>query len=97
MSTDGFFNWIGETLGAAIRAIVEALSGVFGDIFAAFDSFLQGLTTSLGISPSIFSIVVLIIGLLLLFNGIRAFMRRSIVGGVVLTLLGLIVLSWLIQ
>jgi hypothetical protein len=37
------------------------------------------------------------IGLLLLYSGIRAFLRRSIFGGLIWTVLGLVVLSWLIH
>ena len=38
-----------------------------------------------------------VIGLLLLYSGIRAFLRRSIFGGLIWTVLGLVVLSWLIH
>ena len=50
-----------------------------------------------GMDASLFSFVFLVLGLLLLYSGIRAFMRRSIVGGVIWTVLGLIVMSWLIH
>ena len=40
---------------------------------------------------------VLVIGLLFLYNAVRAFMRASIIGGVIWLLLGLWVLSWVIS
>ena len=47
-------------------------------------------------SLSDLSAVLLVIGLLLLYAGIRALIRRSIIGGLTLTFLGLVVMSWLI-
>ena len=46
---------------------------------------------------SIVSIAVLVIGLLFLYNAVRAFMRASIIGGVIWLLLGLWVWSWVIS
>lgn len=58
--------------------------------------FVDGLTRSLGISPSMFSLAILVIGLLLLINGVRALLRGGIIGGLIWLVLGLLVLSWLI-
>lgn len=96
MAENGFFNWLGETLGDAIRFVVDLLSNIFDGFGNAVHDFIQGLTDSLGMSPSLFGLIVLVVGLLLLYKGIRAFVNRAIVGGLIWTLLGLIVLSWLI-
>jgi len=94
---DGFFNWLGEAIGNVIRAVVSGLHSIFGNLWQAADGFVEGLTGSLGISDSIFSIAVLIIGVLLLFSGIRSLIRGGIIGGIVWLLLGLLILSWLIR
>lgn len=96
MGDNGFFNWLGDSLGNAIRFVVDLLSSVFAGFGGAVHDFIEGLTGSLGMSPSIFGLIVLLIGLLLLYKGIRTFMNRAIVGGLIWTLLGLVVLSWLI-
>ncbi|SDM02848.1 hypothetical protein SAMN05661010_03162 [Modicisalibacter muralis] len=96
MAENGFFNWLGESLGDAIRFVVDLLSSIFAGFGGAVHDFIEGLTGSLGMSPSLFGLIVLLIGLLLLYKGIRAFINHAIVGGLIWTLLGLIVLSWLI-
>lgn len=97
MQVNGFFDEIGETIGEVIRVVVEFLLGIFTDLFGAFDAFIDGLTRSLGISDSFLSIVVLVIGLLILWGGLRAFFRGSVLGGIIRTLLGLFILSWLMM
>ena len=52
---------------------------------------------ALGMDTSIVSIAVLVIGLLFLYSAVRAFMRASIIAGVIWLLLGLWVLSWIIS
>ncbi|WP_346795958.1 hypothetical protein R5M92_10885 [Halomonas sp. Bachu 37] len=96
MQADGFFDSVGETIGEIIRGFVDFLVAIFTNFFGAMDSFVEGLTRSLGISPSFLSLAVLLIGLLIVFGGIRAFLRGSIIGGLIRTLLGLLILSWLI-
>ncbi|UFQ97393.1 hypothetical protein [Pseudomonas wenzhouensis] len=97
MQVEGFFEGLGEALGRFIRFIVDMLSGVLGAMADAIDDFLQGLARAIGMDVSIFSIILLIIGLLFLVNGIRALLRRSIIGGVIWLLLGLMVMGWLIR
>ncbi|MFK0890285.1 hypothetical protein [Pseudomonas paraeruginosa] len=96
MGTEGFFDGLGEMLGRAIRFVVDLLSGLLGGIWSAMDDFLHGLARAIGMDASLFSFVFLVLGLLL-YSGIRAFMRRSIIGGIIWTVLGLIVMSWLIH
>ncbi|GAB3672477.1 hypothetical protein [Salinisphaera aquimarina] len=97
MDSNNFFHWIGEKLGAAIRFIVNILHWLFTHLYGAIDSFFHGLTSALGISTSLLSIALLVIGLALLYAALRALMRRAWVGGVVWAVLGLILLSWLIH
>lgn len=94
MRTDGFFNWLGESLGDAIRFIVDLLSGFFAGLGIAIYQFIEGLTGSLGTETSLFNLVLLVIGLVLLVKGIRSLLRRSIIGGTLWIVLGLLVLSW---
>ncbi|WP_110650985.1 hypothetical protein [Salinicola peritrichatus] len=94
---DGFFNWLGEAIGNVIRTIVDLLHALFANLWQAMDGFVDGLTRALGIDDSIFSIAVLVIGVLLLVNGLRSFLRGGVIGGFIWLLLGLLVLSWLIR
>lgn len=96
MQSEGFFSWIGETLGNAIRAVVEFLASIFANIGGAMDGFIDGLTRSLGISPSIFSLAILVIGVMLLISGVRSLLRGAVLGALIWLVLGLLVLSWLI-
>jgi hypothetical protein len=97
MQENSFFDEIGETIGEAIRVVVDFLLAIFTNFFGAFGDFIDGLTRSLGINDSFFSIVVLVIGLLILWGGLRAFLRGSLIGGVLRTILGLFILSWLMM
>ena len=97
MEIDNFFHWIGEQLGAAIRFIVDSLGWLFDNLYGAIDSFVRGLTGALGINASIFSLVILLIGIAMLWAAVRALMRRSVVATLLWTVLGVIVLSWLIH
>ncbi len=97
MREEAFFDWLGHTVGQAIRFIVDLLSGVLGVIWAAMDDFLHGLARAIGMDVSLFSLLLLALGLLLLYTGVRAFLRRSIIAGIIWIFLGLIVMSWLIH
>ena len=96
IQANSFFNWLGETLGTAIRWVIDTLAGFFASIGTALQDFIDGLTGSLGINDSLFSLAALILGLLLLYKGARAFLRRAIVAGLIWSFLSLLVLSWLI-
>lgn len=97
MQANGFFDGVGEAIGDAIRVVVEFLLGIFTNFFGAFGEFIDGLTRSLGINASFFSLLVLVIGLLILWGGLRAFLRGSLIGGIIRTVLGLFILSWLMM
>jgi len=97
MRVEGFFEGLGQALGTVIRYIVDALSGFFAMFANAGQSFLEGLSRTLGMDHSLLSLVALAIGLMLLVAAVRAFFRRSIVGGVIYLFLGLWLLSWLIH
>ena len=97
MDIDQFFRWIGEQLGVAIRFIVDGLGWLFDNLYGLVDSFVQGLTGALGISASIFSLLILLLGVAMLFAEVRALMRRAVVATLLWTVLGVIVLSWLIH
>ncbi|MGO2414997.1 MULTISPECIES: hypothetical protein [Cobetia] len=94
---EDFFTWIGTQLGAAIRFIVEGLSGFFTHFDDALKGFFSGLAGELGIGTSLFSLLGLILGLYLLYKGVTALLRGSIVGGILLVFLGLTFLGWLIS
>ncbi|MBC2688270.1 MULTISPECIES: hypothetical protein [Pseudomonas] len=97
MQVESFFEWLGQALGSVIRFIVDLLSGLFNTLSHAGGNFVEGLSQALGMDTSIVSILALVVGLLLLYSAIRAFMRASIIGGIIWLVLGLWVLSWVIH
>ena len=97
MQVESFFEWLGQALGSVIRFIVEILSGLFNTLTHAGGNFVEGLSQALGMDTSVISIISLVVGLLLLYSAIRAFMRVSIIAGVIWLVLGLWVLSWVIH
>ena len=90
MHVEGFFEWLGQALGAVIRFVVDALSGLFNLLANAGGNFIDGLARTLGMDTSLVSILMLVIGLLLLYSAVRAFMRASIIMGIIWLMLG----SW---
>ncbi|MFK3773627.1 hypothetical protein KSS93_26385 [Pseudomonas xanthosomatis] len=97
MQVEGFFDWLGQVLGSVIRFIVDGLSGLFNLLANAGGNFIDGLARALGMDTSLVSILALIVGLMLLYSAVRAFMRASIVLGIIWALLGLWVLSWVVH
>lgn len=97
MQVESFFEWLGQALGSVIRFIVDGLSGLFNILANAGSNFVDGLSRTLGMDASIISIIALIVGLMLLYSAIRAFMRASIVMGIIWLMLGLWLLSWIIH
>ena len=97
MHVESFIGNLGLWLGTLVRFIVETLNGLFGTITEAGSNFVDGMARALGMDTSIISIAVLIIGLLFLYNAVRAFIRASIIGNVVWLVLGLWLLSWVIS
>ncbi|MBV4460512.1 hypothetical protein KVG96_21375 [Pseudomonas sp. COR58] len=97
MQAESFFEWLGQALGSVIRFIVDGLSGLFNLLGNAGGNFIDGLARTLGMDTSIISILTLIVGLMLLWSAIRAFMNVRIVAGIIWLLLGLWLLSWIIH
>lgn len=88
-----FFRWLGEQVGAAIRLVVELLAGAF----AGVDDFFTGMAGELGMSVSVVNLALLVLGLYLLYSGVRKFSRRALIGGVVRLGLAVLLLAWLIH
>jgi phage shock protein PspC (stress-responsive transcriptional regulator) len=97
MAVEGFFEALGEAVGSVIRFIVEGLSCFFGMLGGAVSGFIAGVSKALGVTPSLLSILVLLFGLWLLYLAVRAFIRRSIIAGMIWLVLGLWLLSGLIS
>ncbi|MCP1441847.1 phage shock protein PspC (stress-responsive transcriptional regulator) [Pseudomonas sp. GGS8] len=97
MQVESFFEWLGQAIGSVIRFIIDTLSGLFNLLSNAGSHFVEGLAQALGMETSIISIITLILGLMLLWSAIRAFMNASIIMGIIWLLLGLWLLSWIIH
>ncbi|MEQ6915966.1 hypothetical protein [Halomonas aquatica] len=94
---DDAFTFIGNAFGEFIRFIVNGLTGFFSGIHEAAGSFMQGLSNSLGIPITVITLLVLALGLWLLWKGVAALMRNAFFAMLVWWLLGVTVLSWLIN
>jgi len=89
--------WLGELLGALVRWIVDALSWVFNTLAGASSAFFEGFARALGVNSSLLSIAAVILGLCLLYLGVKAVIRRRFIAAVIWLLLGLWLLSALIS
>ncbi|MPS28651.1 hypothetical protein [Pigmentiphaga sp.] len=96
MKSESTFEWLGAMLGEVIRTIVAALKAVFGGFGEAVGAFSSGLAGALGMSPTLFNFGLLVLGLLLLYAGIRALMNRSVLGAIFWFLLAVLLLGGLI-
>ncbi|WP_083582048.1 hypothetical protein [Halomonas aestuarii] len=94
---DDVFTFIGNAFGDFIRFIVDGLTGFFGGLDEAAGSFMQGLSNSLGIPITLISLLVLALGLWLLWKGVAALLRSAFIAMLIWWLLGVTVLSWLIN
>lgn len=92
---DGFFGWLGERVGGAIRFIVDGLRAVFGGLADALNAFFGGVADAFGMSRGWFNYVWLAIGVLMLVAAVRALLRRAILAAVIWALLGVFVLGML--
>jgi hypothetical protein len=97
MHVESFFEWLGQAFGAVIRFIIDTFGWFFDMLGGAGANFAEGLSRTLGMDTSLVSIIALVIGLLFLYSAVRAFMRASIVFGIIWALLGLWLLSWIVH
>ena len=94
---DGFFASLGGMLGEALRSVVAGLKWLLGGIGGALGDFYSGLAGAMGMSPSVFNLVVLAIGLMLLWAAVKALLRRSLLGVLFWGFLAVLVLGGLIN
>ncbi len=94
---DGFFASLGGMLGEALRSVVAGLKWLLGGIGGALGDFYSGLSGAMGMSPSVFNLVVLAIGLMLLWAAVKALLRRSLLGVLFWGFLAVLVLGGLIN
>jgi hypothetical protein len=97
MHSSNFFEWLGSMLGTLIRTIVDALRYLLKGLSRAIGDFVAGLAHAMGISPSTFNVAWLVLGLLFLYVAVRAFLRRSIVAGILWLVIAVLVLGRLIH
>lgn len=97
MNSNNPFHWLGEQIGRLLRLIVDGLAWLLANIGGAFSSFYHGLGEALGISPTLLSLIVLLIGLALLVSGLRALFRGRLFAAAIAGIPGIVILSWLIQ
>ncbi len=97
MQVESFFEWLGQAFGAVIRFIIDTFGWFFNMLGNAGGNFVEGLSRTLGMDTSLISIIALIVGLLLLYSAVRAFMRAAIISGIIWAVLGLWLLSWIVH
>lgn len=97
MSSNNPFHWLGEQIGWLLRLIVDGLAWMLTHVGAAFSSFYHGLGEALGISPTLTSLIVLLVGLALLLSGLRSLFAGRLFSAAIAGIPGIAILSWLIQ
>ncbi len=95
-SDDDFFSWLGNAFGGLIRFIIDVLRTVLGGLGEAIGDFSRGVAQAIGMSPNLFNFALLILGLLCLYSGIRAFIARSPIAGVLWLVIAVFLLGGLI-
>lgn len=96
-SSSNPFEWLGSALGTIIRVVLDSLVWLFETLSSASSSFVNGFARALGVSNDLLTIVAVLLGLFLIYLGVRRFLRKRWVGGVIWVLLGLWLLSALIR
>ncbi|MNX91643.1 hypothetical protein [Achromobacter deleyi] len=96
-SQDGFFASLGGMLGEGLRAIVAGIKWLLGGLGGALADFYSGLAGAMGMSPSIFNLILLALGLMFLWAAVKALLRRSIIGVLFWLLMTLLVLGGLVD
>ena len=94
---EGFFASLGGMLGEALRSIVAGLKWLLGGIGGALGDFYSGLAGAMGMSPSVFNLVLLGLGLMLLWAAVKALLRRAILAFIFWLFLAVLVLGGLIN
>jgi len=80
-----------------VRLIVDTLSWLFGILTGASTAFVEGFSRTLGVDSGLLSIAAVIIGLYLIYRGVRAMIGRRLVAGIIWILLGLWLITALIK
>lgn len=95
---DSILDRVGEIIGLAIRFIIDAIRWVFFGIDDAIGRFLNAIGRGIGIeNHAVPQLIVVAVGLILFWFAIRAFMARRVVAGIVWTLIGLVVVGWVVR
>jgi hypothetical protein len=96
-SQDGFFASLGGMLGEALRAIVGGIKWLLGGLGGALADFYSGLAGAMGMSPSLFNLVLLALGLMFLWAAVKALLRRSVIGFLFWLFMTVLVLGGLVD
>ena len=91
------FEWLGSAIGSVVRVVIHSLVWLFTMLSDASSDFINGFASALGVNSNWLSIAAVVLGLFLIYTGVRAFIRRKIVLGIIWVLLGLWLLSALIN
>ena len=95
MNIENWFNWVGTKIGEAIRFVVDLLTMMFANLDDFLSDFIYGVTDAMGINASLFSVIVLILGLGCLYRGVRALLRGGFIAGLLWLFSALLILGWL--
>ncbi|GAA6132459.1 hypothetical protein [Halopseudomonas sabulinigri] len=97
MQANNVFEWLGQVFGTVIRFIIDSLVWLFTLLSNASSDFVNGFARALGVNSNLLSIAAVILGLCLIYVGVRSFIRKKIILGIVWVLLGLWLLSALMN
>ncbi|WP_142847639.1 hypothetical protein [Telmatospirillum sp. J64-1] len=91
----GLLDRFGEAIGRFVAWIVSLFTDTFGSLAEGVRSFFGGIARGAGLqNPGLFTWILLILGLMILYGAIRSALRGGIVGAVVQGVIGIAVLAW---
>lgn len=91
---EGWGGSIGEWIGSAIGALLRLVADLWHALAGALQGFTEGLARGIGLPDAgIMSWILVAIGIFLLYHAVRGFMRRRILGPLVLFAIGAFLIS----
>ncbi|KOF51848.1 MULTISPECIES: hypothetical protein [unclassified Achromobacter] len=93
---EGFFASLGGMIGGALRSVVAGLKWLLGGLGEALGDFFSGLSSALGMSPSLFHFALLALGLTFLWAAVKALLRSAFLACLFWLVLAVLLLGGLI-
>ncbi|MBU0725074.1 MAG: hypothetical protein KJ904_17630 [Alphaproteobacteria bacterium] len=88
----------GEAIGNILAWIASGVLGIVASLGNVFDDFFGGVADGVGMSDAtLFSWVLLALGVFFLIGAVQSFIRASIIGGIFQLVIGAFLIGWAIS